>query len=63
MDQIINYISPSGLIAIVILGCCALYLLSGKLNEDKEFESGVSKFGLLIVTLIIVALCVRFGLL
>lgn len=62
MDILLS-ISPSVWVAAVILGLCGMYLTSGKKDEDGEFVSGVGKMGLLVVSLLLIMLMVRFGLL
>lgn len=63
MTWLIQTIGVPGIVAIFILGCCGMYLTSGKKDKDGDFESGVSKFGLLIVSLLVIVLLVRFGML
>lgn len=63
MTRLIEIIGVPGIVAIFILGCCGIYLTSGRKDKDGDFESGVSKIGLFIVSLLVIVLMIRFGIL
>lgn len=63
MTWLMETVGVPGIVTLFILGCCGIYLTCGHTDEDGEFESGVSSLGLAVVSLIVIFLLVRFGML
>lgn len=63
MTWLIETLGFPGIATIAVICCCLAYLISGSTDKDGYFESGVSKLGYGILSLIIFILLIRFGML